>query len=84
MTVTSGKAGRKISQLESDLESAVFVIKLNKLLINEIVITPDIANVNPYKPVSIGSLVYSLILLAIALDGIYAALKALFYNWQPF
>jgi hypothetical protein len=78
LSVKSGKAGKKLSESESDHNSEVFVSQLNKILNKEIVITPEIANVNPYKPVSSGNLLYSLIVLAIAVYGIYWAIKAFF------
>ena len=78
LSVQSGKAGKKLSESESDQNNELFISQINKILNREITITPEIANVNPYKPVSGGSLIYSLLVLAIAIYGIYWAFKAFF------
>jgi hypothetical protein len=77
LQVTAGRVGRKISEAESDQLAMLFVNNINKIVSKEIVITPEIANVDPYKPVDPWQ-------VALQIIGLIVAAIAIFYGSKVF
>lgn len=76
LQIVAGRAATKISEDQSNQHAFDFLNNLNKIVAKEIVITPEIANVDPYKTVSSGQALVQIISLIIALIAIFYGIKA--------
>lgn len=76
LQVEAGKAAAKIDEITADNYARSFIANIKKIAEKEIVITPEIANVDPYKPVNTRAAIMQLILLIIALIATFYGIKA--------